>query len=84
MLRLHTFGGCSVTRDGAPVDDLAGQRKALAFLAILAAAGERGISREKVLAHLWPESDDVRDGRIRFGGESTDCRMGSGGRTWSV
>jgi len=30
MLRLHTFGSCLLTRDGARVDALFGQRKALA------------------------------------------------------
>ena len=60
MLRLHTFGGCFVTRDGVPVDLLSGQRKTLALLAMIAASGERGISRETVLAYLWPESDEAR------------------------
>src|SRR5215207_127548 len=58
MLRLHTFGGCLLTRDGARVDALSGQRRALALLAVLAAAGERGVSRDTLLGHLWPESDD--------------------------
>ncbi|HUQ81491.1 MAG TPA: BTAD domain-containing putative transcriptional regulator [Gemmatimonadaceae bacterium] len=35
-----------------------GQRKGLALLALLAAAGERGFARETVCAYLWPESDD--------------------------
>ena len=60
MLQLHTFGGCFVTRDGKRLDALAGYRKGLALLAIIAAAGERGVSRETVLAHLWPESDEER------------------------
>ena len=60
MLRLHTFGGCFVTHDGARFDLLSGQRKGLALLAMIAAAGERGVSRETVLAYLWPESDEIR------------------------
>ena len=60
MLRLHTFGGCFVTRDGARFEALSGYRKGLALLAIIAAAGERGTSRETVLAYLWPESDESR------------------------
>lgn len=60
MLRLHSFGGCFLTRDGERLDALSGQRKALALLAVLAAAGERGASRETLLAYLWPESDEVR------------------------
>lgn len=58
MLRLHTFGGCLLTRDGARVDALSGQRRALALLAVLATAGERGVSRDTLVGHLWPESDD--------------------------
>ncbi len=58
MLRLHTFGGCRVERDGARLDALSGQRKALGLLAVLAAASPRGVSRDTLLAYLWPESDD--------------------------
>ncbi len=60
MFRLHTFGGCFLVRDGERLDALSGQRKALALLAVLAAAGERGVSRETMLAYLWPESDETR------------------------
>lgn len=60
MLRLHTFGGCVVTQDGTRLDLLSGQRKGLALLAMIAATGERGVSRETVLAYLWPESDETR------------------------
>jgi DNA-binding SARP family transcriptional activator/tetratricopeptide (TPR) repeat protein len=58
MLRLHTFGGCLLTSDGARVDRLSNQRKALGLLAVLAAAGERGVSRDTLLGQLWPESDE--------------------------
>jgi len=60
VLRLHTFGGCFVTRDGVRLDLLSGQRKGLALLAMIASSGERGVSRETVLAYLWPNSDEVR------------------------
>jgi DNA-binding SARP family transcriptional activator len=60
MLRLHTFGGCFLARDGARLDALSGQRKGLALLALLAAVGERGVSREALLVYLWPESDQER------------------------
>jgi DNA-binding SARP family transcriptional activator len=40
---------------GPPGPPLTGQ--ALALLAVLACAGERGVAREKLLAILWPESD---------------------------
>jgi DNA-binding SARP family transcriptional activator/TolB-like protein len=60
MFRLLTFGGLSLTDDGAPVTGAASQRSRLALLAVLAAAGPTGISRDKLLACLWPESDDER------------------------
>jgi len=60
MLRLRTFGGCVLERDGVPLDAASGQRKALALLALVAAAGDRGINRERLLAWLWPDSDDAR------------------------
>ncbi len=60
MFRLHTFGGCYLERDSARLDSVSGQRKALALLALLADAGARGVLRDRVLAFLWPESDEVR------------------------
>jgi DNA-binding SARP family transcriptional activator len=60
MLRLHTFGACFLARDGVRLDALSGQRKGLALLALLAGAGARGVSREALLAYLWPESDQER------------------------
>ena len=60
MLRLQTFGGCSLERDGVRLDTASAYRKGLALLAVLAAAGERGVSRDAVLALLWPDSDEER------------------------
>jgi DNA-binding SARP family transcriptional activator/predicted Zn-dependent protease/TolB-like protein len=60
MLRLRTFGGLSLEQDGRPLAGAATQRRRLALLAILAAAGERGVSRDKLLAFLWPERDAER------------------------
>jgi serine/threonine-protein kinase len=57
MLVLKTFGGLSLEVDGAPGTRAAQQRKTLALLALLAAAGRRGLSRDKLSAYLWPESD---------------------------
>ena len=53
-MRLETFGGLALTGGGA--SSLSGQRRRLAFLALLAAAGERGLSRDQLLGYLWPES----------------------------
>ena len=57
MLHLKTFGGLSVDIDGIPGTGAAQQRKTLGLLALLAAAGQRGLSRDKLIAALWPETD---------------------------
>ncbi len=53
-MRLETFGGLALT--GGSTSNLPGQRRRLAFLALLAAAGERGLSRDQLLGYLWTES----------------------------
>ena len=55
MLQLQVLGSPSVNRDGRPCGGAAGQRKSLALLALLAAGGRRGLSRDKIHAWLWPE-----------------------------
>ena len=60
MLFLRTFGGCHLERNGVRLDDVSSQRKALALLALLAHAGDRGITRDAAAALLWPESDEER------------------------
>ena len=56
MLRIHTLGGWSLTRaDGAP-RVIPAQRVAL--VALLVASGDRGVTRDKAAALLWPESSD--------------------------
>ena len=54
MFRLETLGGLALT-DG-PAGAVTTQRRRLALLALLAVAGERGLTRDKLLAYLWPES----------------------------
>jgi DNA-binding SARP family transcriptional activator/TolB-like protein len=56
-LRLRTFGSVYLTRDGESLSGAAGQRRLLAILAMVAAAGEQGLSRDKVLALLWSEGE---------------------------
>ena len=58
MFELRTFGGVALLRDGVPVTGPAIQRRRLAVLVQLAAAGEVGVSRDKLLARLWPESSE--------------------------
>ena len=55
--RLRTFGGLSLTGESGPVTGAATQRRKLALLAVLATGGERGVSRDRLLALFWPESD---------------------------
>lgn len=60
MLRLTTFGGLALSRDGVALTGAAAQRSRLSLLALLATAGPTGFSRDKLLLHLWPESDEER------------------------
>lgn len=60
MLSLRTLGGCHIERDGARLDELSAQRKALACLTLLACAGERGVTRDVAATLLWPEGDGER------------------------
>ncbi len=54
MFCLGTFGGLALTdADGNAVIP---QRRRLALLALLAVAGDRGHTRDKILAYLWSES----------------------------
>ncbi len=64
MLHLKTFGGPSVDIGGLPGTGAAQQRKTLALLALLAAAGDRGLSRDKLIAFLWPETDAEHGRRL--------------------
>ncbi len=56
MVELRTFGGLSIEANGAPPMGAAAQRKTLALLALLA-RHPRGLSRDKAIAYLWPETD---------------------------
>ena len=57
MYFLRTFGGLSLENGGEPPTGAAAQRSRLALLAVLAAAGDRGVSRDSLQALFWPESD---------------------------
>jgi TolB-like protein/DNA-binding SARP family transcriptional activator/Flp pilus assembly protein TadD len=56
MVLLRTFGGLSLDCGGTLLPASATQRRRLSLLVLLASAGDRGISRERLLAYLWPEN----------------------------
>lgn len=58
MLRIRTLGGLSVQSAGKAPAGAATQPRRLAVLALVARAGDRGITREKLLALLWPDTDE--------------------------
>src|SRR5687767_6800227 len=57
MYKLITFGGLTLIRGDEPVAGPLLQRSQLALLAVLASAGFKGISRDKLIAVFWPEAD---------------------------
>jgi DNA-binding SARP family transcriptional activator len=57
MLRLQTFGGVSLFRGDENLTGAVTQRRRLGILVLLATAGAAGLSRDKLLAFLWPEAD---------------------------
>ncbi len=60
MYRLTLFGGASIDGPEGPLTGRGVQRRRLALLALLARARERGVSRDKLVAYLWPDSDTER------------------------
>jgi len=59
MFRLRTLGGVLIEGPDGPLTGAASQRRRLAVLALLAASGN-GISRDRLVALLWPESGEER------------------------
>ena len=61
MIRLQTLGGAALYGDsGEILLGAASQRRTLGLLSILAAAGEGGLSRDKLVGILWPQSSPKR------------------------
>lgn len=56
-LRLLTLGRLTLQVDGLTTTGVATRRYRLALLALLAASRDRGVSRDKLQAYLWSESD---------------------------
>lgn len=58
MLHLHTLGGLRLEGPDGPIAGAAARRRRpLAVLAAIAAAGQRGMSRDRLMGLFWPESD---------------------------
>ncbi len=55
MMYLRCLGGLSIETEDAFISGPVGQRHRLALLALLAIAAPQGISRDKLMAYLWPE-----------------------------
>jgi predicted ATPase/DNA-binding SARP family transcriptional activator len=60
VLRLKTFGGLWLEGDEGPLTGAAVQRRRLVLLAALAAAGQKGMSRDALVGLLWPEVGEAR------------------------
>lgn len=55
MLRLYTFGGLRLEGPQGLISGPAARRRPLAVLAVIAASGARGITRERLVGVLWPD-----------------------------
>ena len=58
MLRVLTLGGLALERAEQPLVVAHARLQGLGLLARLAAAGERGVSREKLVGCFWPEKPE--------------------------
>ena len=58
--RLTTLGALALSGGEGPLAGAAAQRRSLALLALLALGRNKGVSRDKLVAYLWPESDAER------------------------
>lgn len=59
-IQLFTLGTVRLTSHGSTIVGPPAQRRRLALLALLSAAGERGLSREKAIGFLWQEQSAAR------------------------
>ena len=64
MFSLKLFGGASIETPTGPLTGRAVQRHRLALLALFAGAFTRGLSRDKLIAYLWPEADSDKGRRL--------------------
>ena len=60
MKRIQTLGGLAVFDGSRPLGGNAQQPRRLAVLAVLAHAGERGVSRDRLASLLWGDVEEER------------------------
>jgi Tol biopolymer transport system component/DNA-binding SARP family transcriptional activator len=60
VLEIRALGRLHVVDEGGHVTGAAAQPRRLALLALLATAGEQGITRDKLLAYFWPDAEEDR------------------------
>ena len=60
MITIDLFGGIRVGGEGVVLSGRAAQKKRLAILPPLVTARDRGLTRDKLIALLWPETDAPR------------------------
>jgi len=60
MFLLKLLGGLSLHSGSVRVPSAAQQKRRLGLLAVIAIGGERGLSRDRIQAYLWPESSTER------------------------
>lgn len=63
QFRLVTLGELSLIDETG--QRLTVPRKALALLAVLASAGAKGVSRDRIMALLWPDAEDSGRGALK-------------------
>jgi len=76
-LRIQTLGGLSAHGTEGLLSGEAAQPRRLALLALLARAGDRGISRDRLVGYLWPDADEDR-ARRSLSQALYSLRQGSG------
>jgi TolB-like protein/DNA-binding SARP family transcriptional activator/Flp pilus assembly protein TadD len=60
MLRVRVLGGFALEESAGAAAPALSQRRAEAVLAVLAVCGDLGCTRDRLIALLWPESDESR------------------------
>lgn len=60
LFRLKLFGSACIIGPGGPVTGRSVQRRRIGLLALLALAGERGLTRARLIGYLWPDADAER------------------------